>query len=178
MKKRLTLSARDLLPGDVIVGLDDESPSLVVEREVSDAPEPVVWQTAIVRRKGCGFNELAQGPNCRLFPWDMDRFKVGQRVTVTVAADEDGKDEAPNAPDVPTRVVLKAKFDEVRGEAYVYLDARFAHQEVTVILGKDELPEEVRRWTALKLQAPLLNPVSGGPEVADFIRSRWSEAFK
>ena|SRR5271157_4668822 len=75
---------------------------------------------------------------------------------------------------VPTRVVVDV--GETDGFAHVFLPDVFKNQKVTCILGKDELPEDVNLG--------YFGLIGGHPSketmklMADFIRSRWPEAFK
>jgi len=78
-------------------------------------------------------------------------------------------------PDVPTRVVVKTVprlSYPSGGPCFVDLPNGWGGHDVTCILGKDELPDEVRDacskgpWYILPAVLP------------DFIRARWPEAFK
>jgi hypothetical protein len=83
-------------------------------------------------------------------------------------------------PDVPTRVVAKAmQAANARGLGSWIADLpeAWANEDCTVILGKDELPEDVKR--AVETPDPRSDACGwASGKMGTFIRSRWPEAFK
>jgi len=81
--------------------------------------------------------------------------------------------------ELPTRVVAKAFYHPMALKCLVVVPDSFVDEDVTCILGRDELPEEVRSSANCTLPGNgTYDPEGPAWIMGRFIRTRWPEAFK